>query len=257
MLTTIILYGRMGRLFGRTWKLDVNTPAEALRAVEANRPGLISYLGTAEENGVRFKVSVGDEQITDPEMVKFAARGKTIRIAPIVQGGKSKVLGLIIGVVLVVAAWGSGMGYFGNAAFNLSQASVLGIKGLTWGGLIGGIGISMAIGGISQMLTKTPKVEKGTKSYNFNGPANVSGQGGPVPLCYGGPIVVGSVRISASIVSEDRAGAGGALSTMAGDYTGDGTFTPADVTQGGGYPDYKDGAMGEGAFSRYPVYPYA
>lgn len=245
-MTTITLHGEMGRIFGRTWKLAVDTPAEALRAIEANHPGLAAYLGAAEERGIRFRIKVGKDQIRDPELVKFPSRGRKISISPVVQGAKSKYLGLIIGVALIALTWGaaSSVALFGpgfQGAFTAGGA--FGIKGLTYAAIVGGTGISMAVGGVAQMLSSAPKIDtdQGTQSFLFQGPVNVSAQGGPVPVCYGGPIVVGSIRISAGIKSEDRPGKTAGGDSNSGGYTGS-----------GGYAG--DGNTGEGPFSRFPAY---
>jgi predicted phage tail protein len=71
--------------------------------------------------------------------------------------------------------------------------------------IIAGIGISLALGGVAQLLTPTPKVPQGAdkqddprKSYSFSGIQNTSRQGVPVPIVYG-ETLVGSVVISAGI----------------------------------------------------------
>ena len=68
-----------------------------------------------------------------------------------------------------------------------------------------GIGTSLALGGVAQLLTPTPTLSLGTdspndprKSYSFSGIQNTSRQGTPVPIVYG-EMLVGSVVISAGI----------------------------------------------------------
>jgi predicted phage tail protein len=68
-----------------------------------------------------------------------------------------------------------------------------------------GIGASLALGGVAQLLTPMPTVPQGAdtqddprKSYSFSGIQNTSRQGVPVPIVYG-ETVVGSVVISAGI----------------------------------------------------------
>lgn len=65
MLTTIRLYGTMGRLFGRTHKvqLDTNTPAEAVRYLCSQFPSARKYLLGASDRGVGFAVFRGKENI--------------------------------------------------------------------------------------------------------------------------------------------------------------------------------------------------
>jgi predicted phage tail protein len=68
-----------------------------------------------------------------------------------------------------------------------------------------GVGASLVLGGVAQLLTPTPRVAQGAdtqddprKSYSFSGIQNTSRQGVPVPIVYG-ETVVGSVVISAGI----------------------------------------------------------
>lgn len=235
MLTTIFLSGELGKKFGRRHQFDIRTPKEALRAIEANQPGLAVYLSEATDRGIDFRITVGKNPLKDAALVDFAARGKTIRIAPVVRGAKDKSTGLIIGLVLVAVTWGAAAGYLGPTMMAAAKAAAFG--GTTWGAVVGGIGVSMAVGGVAQMLSPTPKLNAGsaaagTSSSSLGGPLNATVQGLPVPLVYGGPIVVGSIRISAGIKSEDKAGPTAAIEGQTGT-KGEGAFT-----QDPDYPNY-------------------
>jgi predicted phage tail protein len=74
--------------------------------------------------------------------------------------------------------------------------------------LLVGVGASLAIGGIAQLLTPTPKLGTSEndprRSYSFSGIQNVSRQGVPVPVIYG-EVFTGSVVISAGINTEEVA----------------------------------------------------
>lgn len=48
----IYLEGQLGEKFGSEWNLAVNSPAEALTAIMAQRPGMRQYLASTE--GVRL-----------------------------------------------------------------------------------------------------------------------------------------------------------------------------------------------------------
>jgi predicted phage tail protein len=68
-----------------------------------------------------------------------------------------------------------------------------------------GIGASLALGGIAQLLTPTPKNPTGPdsesdprKSYSFSGVQNTARQGVPIPVIYG-EVITGSVVISAGV----------------------------------------------------------
>ena len=70
-----------------------------------------------------------------------------------------------------------------------------------------GLGVSMALGGITQMLSPQQAglagaADNGT-SYYFNGAVNSAAQGEPAPLVYG-EMVVGSKVVSSGIYTEDQ-----------------------------------------------------
>lgn len=180
-LRTIRLYGHMGARFGRTHRLAVASPAEAVRALCAMVGGFERYLMTAKDNGFGFAVLAGKRQVAELELCNPVV--EDIRIAPITLGAKSGVFQLILGATLVV------IGVFTSQAWLVQ------------------LGISLAIGGVVQLLTPHPKgsssKNKTEPNYFFNGIVNTEAQGNPVPVVYGGPIKVGSAVISAGIIAND------------------------------------------------------
>ncbi|BAI75205.1 host specificity protein J (plasmid) [Azospirillum sp. B510] len=138
----------------------------------------------------------------------------------------------------VVGALGPTQG-LGAAAFEIAGYSVS-------YGSIALFGASMMLSGISQMLSPTPKANlPDTKqSYLFSGPANVSEQGGSVPLVYGrcwvGSTVVSSSLDSVQIGSAQAQPAASAITT-----TSDGN--PAGGIQGAKGGGGKSGRGGSGA----------
>jgi len=70
-----------------------------------------------------------------------------------------------------------------------------------------GIGASLIISGVSQLLTPTPKYDTGSdeeqkQSYVFSGPVNTSAQGQAVPLGYG-RMIIGSAVISMGLTVQE------------------------------------------------------
>lgn len=202
-MTTILLHGELASLFGPVWKLNVASVGEAIRAIETNKPGLEAYLAESGDRGVDFNVKVNevDVEASMDNTDNLTARRKidTIQISPVVRGSKEKWISIVIGIVLIVATYG---------AYAYAGAAAAGMKMGMLSTMIGNIGIAMALGGISQMIAGTPKIggqvdDGGTQSNLFNGPENTTTQGGPVPLVYGGPILVGSQVVSAGIFTED------------------------------------------------------
>lgn len=194
-LKTVRLYGALGARFGRVHRLAVMSTAEAVAALCAILPGFEkAFLA----NGARYACFVGRRNIGESE-VQDAVGNDDIRIAPIVQGSKrGGLFQTILGVALIgVAAW--------NPAF-LGLAST----GLWSTATIGGIGLSLALGGVMQMLSpqqnglSTRDNPENGASYNFNGPVNTTAQGNPVPVLYG-EMIVGSAVVSAGIYAEDQA----------------------------------------------------
>ncbi len=197
MITTIKLYGRMGKMFGRVHKPDLATGsvAEAVRYLRANFPGVDQYLARAKtQDGVGFAVFRGKENLTKTQL-REPCFGEEIRIAPVVLGAKKGgIINIIVGAVLIVV---------GVALIIASEGA-----GSPLGMQLIGAGIGIAVGGIIQMLTPMPKglaskdSPEHTPSYAFNGPVNTQAQGHPVPVLYG-KLWVGSAVVSAGMDVKD------------------------------------------------------
>lgn len=183
MLRKIKLYGQLAKFIGkRVLKADVANAAEAVRFLLANFPQLEKHM--AEQH---YRVSVGDYDLAEEELHHPAGQ-QVIRIIPVVSGAGA-VGRIIAGVALVAAAFIIGQPWLGATAFSL----------------IVGVGASLALGGVAQLLTPVPKISMGSdkeqdprKSYSFSGVQQSSRQGIPVPIVYG-ETLVGSVVISAGI----------------------------------------------------------
>ena len=189
MLRKIKLYGKLAKFIGhRVLEADVATAAEAVRFLLANWPELEAHMSDQH-----YRVSIGTYDI-DLEELHHPAGAAPISFVPVVAGAGA-VGRIIAGVALVVLAFASGAGFFG-AAF---------AKNIGLFAFAKGIGASLALGGVAQLLTPTPRVPQGAdkqddprKSYSFSGVQNTSRAGTPVPIVYG-ETLVGSVVISAGI----------------------------------------------------------
>ena len=189
MLRKIKLYGSLAKFIGkRVLEADVVTAAEAVRMLVANFPGLEQHM--AEQH---YRVTVGTydlglEEIHDP------AGQQDIKIMPVVVGAGGAGLKIALGALLIVGAFftgGATIGLLGLAA-PVAVSTVL-----------GGIGVSLLLGGVSQLISPVPKVPQGPdsdndprKTFNFSGIQQTSRAGVPVPCVYG-LTLVGSVVISA------------------------------------------------------------
>jgi predicted phage tail protein len=174
----VTLYGELGRRFGKHWRLDVASPEEALRAINANRPGFYEYILDCERKGQRFKVFVGRDELKDSSDLLLPCSGREfIRIVPVVQGGGGAA-SIIIGAIL----------------FPFAPT----------------LGANLMLSGFASLLVDVPETRRmdqsqdpqNRPSYVFNGPEQVIAQGGCVPVTYG-LIEVGSTVISAGIYTTD------------------------------------------------------
>lgn len=193
-IRTIRLYGQLGVRFGRVHRYVVASPMHAVRALRAMVPGFERELMSSRDRGVTYAVFAGKRNLSVGELA-HPVGDDDIRIAPVFVGAKNAgLIQTIAGVAIVAIA----SVYSGGLA--------LGAGGTA--GFFGGVGASLALGGILQMISPTQKGLPGSSSatngssYGFDGPVNTQAQGNPVPVLYG-RMLVGSAVISAGITAED------------------------------------------------------
>lgn len=185
MLREIRVYGKLAEFLGqRVFHAVVNNAAEAIRFLCANSPALEEHMSEHY-----YRLSTGNHQIGLDEIHNPSGQG-VIRIAPVV-GGAGGFARIAAGVALIAASFLIP----GSAAI-----AGIGLKTLAFG-----IGASLALGGVAQLLTPTQQQPTGVdsdsdprKSYSFSGIQNTARQGVPIPVIYG-EVLTGSVVISAGI----------------------------------------------------------
>jgi predicted phage tail protein len=195
MLRPIKVYGSLAKFLGaRSFMADVKSPAEAVRFLIANFPGVEAHMSERH-----YKVSVGRFELeagAEPEQLTYPVNGgEPIRIVPVLAGAGA-VGRIIAGVALV--------------AFSLLLPGIGAAIGGALMTQIGLVGAGLALTGVAQLLTPTPTQQAAgpdtpndpRKSYSFSGIQNVSRQGVPVPIVYG-ETIVGSVVLSAGINTEE------------------------------------------------------
>lgn len=204
-MKTIRLLGELGKKFGRKLQLDVKTPAEAVRALCANFPEFERHLVEAGKNNVGYRVIVGKQDI-DLDQLHDPAGRQSISIVPVIQGaGGNPFVRILIGAALIGAAF-----FTGGASLVAAPGTFFGVGVTTTfiGGIAVGVGASLVLGGIAQMLSPIPKAQDPSErpenqpSYVFNGAVNTTAQGQPVPVGYG-RLIVGSAVVSAGITTEE------------------------------------------------------
>jgi len=188
MLRTIRIYGRLAKfLKRRKFEAEVASAAEAVRFLLANFPQLEPELALGH-----YRVSVGNYDLSEQELQDPAGQ-QEIKIIPVVAGAGA--VGRIIAGVALIAL----------ATFVSFGTLTIGATAIALNGVVFGIGASLVLGGVAQLLTPVPKSSIGAdtqndprKSYSFSGVQQTSRAGVPVPIVYG-ETLVGSVVISAGI----------------------------------------------------------
>jgi predicted phage tail protein len=192
MLREIRIYGRLAKFLGRRkFMAEVASAAEAVRFLLANFPQLERHM--ADQH---YRVSVGSYDLEESELHDPAGQ-QSIKIVPVLQGAGAtgRIIAGIALIGLSILTAGATIGLLGLAA------------PLAISPILVGIGASLVLGGVAQLLTPVPKVPQGAasntdqdprKSYSFSGIQQTSRQGVPVPVVYG-ETLVGSVVISAGI----------------------------------------------------------
>lgn len=196
MLREIRIYGRLAKfLKQRVFKAEVGSAAEAVRFLLANFPHLEPELAQGH-----YRVSVGDYDLSIEELHDPAGQ-QVIKIVPVVAGAGGAVGQILAGVAILAAAV-----LLGPAGLVIGGLGA-GVLGGTITTVAIGIGASLVLGGVAQLLSPVPTLETGAeqkdprKSFSFSGIQNTSRQGTPVPIVYG-ETLVGSIVISAGIDTE-------------------------------------------------------
>lgn len=187
-MRTIKIHGRLAEFIGQdTFRAAVTTTAEAVRFLVANFPALEPHMVQQ-----CYRVRAGDTEICEESLHHPVGGEEAIEIVPVLAGA-GPVGRIILGAVLIAASFFiPGLALFGAAIAPIAF----------------GIGASLVLGGVAQLLTPTPNTNLNTtkdpktiESFSFSGIQNVSRQGLPVPIGYG-ECIVGSVVITAGIDTE-------------------------------------------------------
>ena len=220
-MKVVKVYGALRKKLGRCrFEFEADTPAQAIKALIVNFPGLEQWLLDSEREGLSFRVTVGKERITQQDaslaVLPWSERD-VFSIAPVVSGagqGAGTILAGIGLVALAIIAGPAAGGFLGlgaglGGATGAGAAISLGLIGGTAATAIGGIGAALILGGVAQMLSPQPDLGMGAtsargreatrfESFAFSGIVNTTQQGMAVPIAYG-RVFVGSAVISSGL----------------------------------------------------------
>lgn len=189
-MITVYFHGLLKK-YGEKFTLEVRNPAEAVRLLCIQIPGLESTIKKGNWHVLRGRLDEQDSVSEEALTLEFGNQNE-MHLMPAVEGAGSGGgwLSVIVGVVLVAV---------GVFSFGASTGPGLAL-------IAGGAGL--AVGGIVMLTTKMPSAELNRESVDskssflLNKPTNSSTQGVSVPRGYG-RCRVGSVQVSVSVVAED------------------------------------------------------
>lgn len=204
MLRDVYLHGALGKTYGRRFRLDVESPAEAIRALGTLRPKLKREIAAGS-----WRVVVGPPHVRyaiDVELITMKLGSQPLHLVPANGAAGGDVGKAVVGVVLIGAAFVLTAG----AAAGLA-APAIGALGIT-GTQMAVMGGAMVLGGVAGMLTAPPGPgaqptqtmatrPDDVPSFIFSGVTNNTQEGGPVPMIYGRHLV-GTVLVNAGITVE-------------------------------------------------------
>ncbi len=195
MLRKVKLYGKLAKFVGkRVLHANVKNPAEAVRFLTANWPGLEQHMAKQY-----YKVEAGNGALALEE-IGYPIGSEDISITPVIAGAGSTgriVLGMAL-IATAIALPGAGFA-FGAKGVGFIAA---GAAPSALAALAGNVGIMLVLSGVAELLAPVPKTpeseEDPQNQFSFSGIQQVSRAGTAIPVCYG-ETFTGSVVISAEI----------------------------------------------------------
>ena len=194
MLRKLKLYGELAEFIGhKEFEVKVNSISQAVSFLVCNFPKSEAYI--AERS---YKVLVGDYEVGEDELAHPIGQSD-LHIVPVIAGSGGGTRKILLGAALI------------GGAFLLGPTGFMTAEKLTTGVVLAKstayVGASLALSGVADLLTPTPKTPDFSSeqdpriSFKFSGLQNTSRAGTPVPIVYG-EIFTGSVVISAGVDTE-------------------------------------------------------
>jgi len=216
-LKKIKVYGKLRKFLGESsFEADVNTPSQAIKFLLCNFPEVETHMANQH-----YKIKMGEQDI--PLDLLHLKGEQDIKIIPVASGSLpavGAVFGAISSGAAVVASAASAIPVVGGIASAAVGAvgTVAGVVGTVAtaipsipviGGISSAVATSVAIDGVTSLITPTPSVPTSSASdsfsqndpqmqasnFAFSGIQNVSRSGVSVPIIYGERFV-GSIIVS-------------------------------------------------------------
>jgi predicted phage tail protein len=176
-MINVCLMGALGDLFGANWRLDVRSPVDAIRAINAQVEGFANYL-----NSNQLYEIIVDDRGDDFSLESSIAESMTI--CPTIAGAGGAVGRILTGAALLGASL-------------IFPGAILGISSAT----IGLFGASMILGGVVELLSEQKESNGESFLFDASGVSRAI-QGAPVPILFGTRII-SPIPISVLVENEN------------------------------------------------------
>jgi predicted phage tail protein len=208
-MKVVKVYGPLRKYLGQCrFEFVADTPAQAMKALCVNFPGLAQWLLDREAEGMAFRVTRGRDKITNeaPEgLVLPWSEREVFSIAPVIVGAGRGAGTILVGIALIALSFGAATLIAGAALSGALSGTALQIAAFAANAGIT-MGAGLVLGGIAQLISPMPSMGSFTsgkeaarlESFSFSSIVNTSKQGMAVPICYGRAFV-GSAVISSGL----------------------------------------------------------
>ena len=222
--------GDLGERYGfeHTY-FNLRSPGEAIKLLCVNYPKLQEELVHAHEHGIGYQLVQADFALDYPDL-QLPMGSNDLVLTPVVAGSGGSTGKILAGVAIIALSFG--IGAIASAGVALGGLAGIGTVGTAFVG----VGASLVLGGITQMLSPQPRLpvngsqfqgvgggggsrfagttrtdgfqsdirgSDGAQSYAYTGAANSVGVGATIPVVYG-KALVGSHLLSANIEVTDE-----------------------------------------------------
>ena len=216
-MKVVKVYGALRKRLGQCrFEFDVTTPAQAIKALCVNFPGLEKWLIDSEKDGVGYRVAVSKEKVTEenvaPLLLPFSDR-EVFSITPVVAGagrGSGTILAGLALITLAVVTYGSSLTFTGGVLAAKAGLTGFAATGAAIAAAAIPVGAGLVLTGIAQAISPQPSLDSTIdeavqlESFSISNVVNTSRQGLPVPIAYG-RVFVGSAVISSNLDVEEAA----------------------------------------------------
>jgi predicted phage tail protein len=159
-MKVVKVYGALRKYLGQCrFQFEADTPAQAIKALCVNFPGLDKWLLDSEQDGVAYRVSIGKEKIGEDDLSPLVmpwSERQVFSITPVIAGagGVAAMIGIGIGLIaFAIVAGAAPVGGIFAWRWWWSLAKGFNFGGAVAANAIAGIGISLVLGGVAQLIS--------------------------------------------------------------------------------------------------------